>query len=204
MIRSLDRAIAELVGPIPALRAAVLSVAPDGLIAWCWSREAESDVSLNFARLDRAATTCLEALGAAREGRSMMLCARDTWVVSWPLHDDSDPHDGAGEGSRMVLTVVFSGELQNGMVLVYGRRVLAQVRKALDDARAGRCDALREQLVELIVAADDPSAALEQLAAEAEIDLRRLERLEALTQPEQLRLADAAARPRPRDRAANA
>ena len=192
MIRTLDRAIAELVGPIPSLRAAVLSVAPDGLVAWCWSREAEREIALHFARLDRAATLCLESLGAAPESRSMMLSARDTWVVAWPLYEDGT--DLSHGRARMVLTVVFSGELQNGMVVVYGRRVLTHLRTALDSAKLGRCAPLREQLVELILAADEPSAAIERLAAEADIELRRLERLDGLADDEQLRLTTAAAK----------
>lgn len=193
MNRSLDRAIAELVGSIPALRAVVLSVAPDGLIAWCWSRDGEAEIALGFARLDRAATACLESLDASRQGRSLMLNAKDTWIVSWPMEDDAAAND-TSVTARMVMTAVFSGELQNGMVLLYGRRVLAQLRDVLQQGNTGRAARVREQLVELVALSSDPGAAIERLASDAAVDLRRLERLEALAETEQQRLEELADR----------
>ncbi len=191
MIRSLDRAIAELVGPIPALRAAVLSAAPDGLIAWCWSRQGEPEIALEFARLDRAATACLEALGAAPESRSLLLTAKDTWVVASPLEELGVELQ---TNARLVLTIVFSGELQNGMVVVYGRRVLGHLRAVLRQVMSERNAGLRERLVELLVQADDPLDAIEQVAGDAGVGLRALERIEALDDAQHQRVAAATGR----------
>lgn len=191
MIRTLDRAIAELVGPIPGLRAAVLSVAPDSLIAWCWTRHDEPEVALNFARLDRAATVCLEALGASQQGRSMLLSAQDTWIAVWPL-EEADPNDDRLR-ARLVLTTVFSGDLQSGMVMVYGRRVVQHLRAAWAKTQASG-EQLREQLADLVLKADEPGVALERVAAGTAIELRRLERVEVLSDEEQQRLGREAER----------
>jgi len=189
MIRSLDHAIAELIGPIPELRAAVLSVAPDGLVGWCWSREAEPEISLCLTQLERAVSACQEALGAARDSRSLMLTAKDTWVVARPLRDTSA--DDGQTCVRLILTIVFSGDLQTGMVISHARRVFAHLSAAVDNASQGWCEQLRAQLLELVLSADDASAMIEHLAADAAIELRRLDRIETLGEQEQLRLAAA-------------
>jgi len=187
MIRSLDHAIAELIGPIPELRAAVLSAAPDGLIGWCWSREAEPEISLCLTQLDRAVSVCQEALAAARDSRSFILTAKDTWVVARPFRDT--PADDGQSNAQLVLTVVFSGELQTGMVITLARRVFAHLSAAFDNASQDRCEQLRARLLELVLSADDASTTLELLAADAAIELRLLDRIETLGEQGQLRLA---------------
>lgn len=187
----LDRAIAEIAGPIPSLRAAVLSVAPDSLIAWCWTRHDEPEIALNCARLDRAATVYLEALGAAQQGRNMLVAAQDTWIAVWPLEEPAANEDRLRP--RLGLTTVFSGDLQSGMVMVHGRRVLQHLRAAWAKTQAGG-EPLRDQLADLVLTADDPGLALERVATASAIELRRLERVEVLSDEEQQRLAREAAR----------
>ena len=154
MKATLDRALAPLVGPIPELRAVVLSVAPDGLLAWCWSRDDKPEVALNFAALERAATTCLEDLGASQVGRSLLLTAKDSWVASWPLFDS--PTDLEAR-PRLVITTVFSGELQSGMVMLHGTRIRMQLRAVLTEARKPALAQLRRSIGDRLLASDDPA-----------------------------------------------
>ncbi len=100
----LDRSLEEFLGQLPGMRAVVLSVAPDGLLAWCWSRDSKPDIALGFAALDRAATACLENLGASQSSRSLLLTAEDAWVGVWPL--DEDPEPGGPHRPRLVITIV--------------------------------------------------------------------------------------------------
>jgi hypothetical protein len=185
---TLDDSIVRSLGSLNGLRAVVLSVAPDGLIAWCWSREHKPEIALGFAALDRAATICLEGLGASQQSRNLLLTAQDAWVASWPLDDTNDHKPGRARRGRLVLTTVFDGELLTGMVMVYGIRVRAVVRAALDAAREPTVMQLRRQIVDFVIAAPDPSVALRELAERSKLELRQLERLEQLSEAEQRRL----------------
>ena len=188
MKRTLDRALAEIQGSIRGLHAVVLSVAPDGLIAWCWSVDDKPEIALGFAALDRAATICLEGLGASQSSRNLLLTAADAWVAAWPLYDD-----GVGEGGRerLVITTVFRGGLQSGMVMVYGSRIRMHVRAALDEARAPRLQGLRARIAERLATTTRAGATLQSIADTAHLELRRLERLEDLSTDELRRLAAA-------------
>ena len=183
----LDRAIGSMISGVKGLRAVVLSVAPDGLIAWSWSDDDKHDIALGFAALDRAATVCLGSLGASQASRSMLLTARDTWVAAWPLFD-VDSRDCELLRERMVITTVFAGELQTGMVMVYGSRVRLHIREALLAATDSGQRALRQALVRHLSEAADPCAALECLASDVDIDLRRLGCPEQLNPSERARL----------------
>lgn len=183
MKRTLDRAIADISAPMTGLRAVVLSAAPDGLLAWSWSNDGDPSVALGFAALDRAATMCLESLGASQRGRSLLLTAEDTWVGAWPLHDVE--HSQGRE--RLIVTVVFAGTLQAGLVMAYGARIRMHLRAALDQALAPEPARVRAALLEHVLTQDDAALALERLAAASDVPLR------ALAQPEQLD-ADACAR----------
>jgi hypothetical protein len=185
MRRTLDHAVQTILAPLEGLRAVVLSVAPDGLIAWCWSRDDKPEIALGFAALDRAATVCLEGIGASHRSRNLLLSAEDAWIVSWPLYDDDEPISGR---ERLVLTTVFSGNLRNGMVMVYGTRVRAHIRMAVDAARSQSCKQLRERLVDLVLNSPDASVALQDLANAAKIDLDQLDRLDQLGVDAQRRL----------------
>jgi hypothetical protein len=189
MKQILNRALREILGPLTGLRAVVLSVAPDGLIAWSWSRDDRHEIALGFAALDRAATVCLEGLGASQRSRSLLLTAQDAWVASWPLYEipEGEPNS---ERERLVITTVFSGELQSGMVMVYGARVRLHIRAALDAAREPELARLRMQLVDHIHGSEDPAKALHDLARAAAIDLRRLDRLDQLSQAEARHLSE--------------
>lgn len=193
MKATLDRALAPLIGPISELRAVVLSIAPDGLLAWCWSRDDKPEVALNFAALDRAATTCLEDLGASQRGRSLLLTAEDTWVASWPLFESATEHEAR---PRLVITTMFSGQLQSGMVMLHGTRIRMQLRAVLTEARRPALIRLRQSIGEQLLASDDPVAALDELATEAGLELRRLTRLERLGDHE-LQKLEVALRRRP-------
>jgi hypothetical protein len=182
---TLDALIVEIAGAIPSLRAAVLSAAPDGLIAWCWARDGASEIALSFAHLDRVATACLEQLGASREARSMLLNAKDASIVAWPIGEVD-----ASAGTRLILTVVFEGELQAGMVMVYAQRVLVRIRAALAELRERDAPTLRERLVDWLCTVEDPVEALEQLAAAASLDPDRITRLDVLDDDERRRLGD--------------
>lgn len=182
---TLDRALAEISAPMDGLRAVVLSAAPDGMIAWSWSCDDKHEAALGFAALDRAATLCLETLGAAQRGRSLLLCAEDTWVVAWPLHD-LDTHEPAGE--RLVITVVFAGALQTGLVMVYGARIRMQIRTTLDKVRDAEQDHYRKSLVERLLVREDAPSMLSQIATAAGIELRRIGRPELLNADERRRI----------------
>ena len=183
----LDRAIGSMLSGVKGLRAVVLSVAPDGLIAWSWADDDKHDIALGFAALDRAATVCLGSLGASQASRSMLLTARDTWVAAWPLFD-VDSQEGEPLRERLVITTVFAGELQTGMVMVYGSRVRLHIRDTLLAATEEDKRALRQALVSHLSEAADPCAALECLAKDVDIDLRRLGCPEQLHSSERARL----------------
>lgn len=187
MRQTLDHAVQTTLAPLSGLRAVVLSVAPDGLIAWCWSRDNKPEIALGFAALDRAATLCLQGLGASQRSRSLLLSAEDVWVTSWPLYDSDDVAPGR---ERLVLTIVFGGNLRSGMVMVYATRVRAHMRAALDAARSQRCVRLRARLVDLVLNAPDASVALQDLARAAELELEQLGRLDQLDEAAQRRLLD--------------
>ena len=183
----LDRALAGVLSEVKGLRAVVLSVAPDGLIAWSWSDNDKHEIALGFAALDRAATVCLESLGASQGSRSLLLTASDSWVASWPLFD----LEGLGDveiRQRLVITTVFAGELQNGMVMVYGSRVRRHIREAVKVVREDEDEDMRAALVEHVRAADDGAMAVQRLAAELDIEVRRLGCPEQLGARERQRL----------------
>jgi hypothetical protein len=182
---TLDRALAEIAAPMDGLRAVVLSAAPDGMIAWSWSRDDKHDAALGFAALDRAATLCLETLKASPRGRSLLLCAHDTWVAAWPLHEVA-PHEPLGE--RLVITVVFEGALQTGMIMINGGRIRMQIRTALDKVRDAEQDHYRTTLVDSVLVREDPAGTLSRIAAAAGIDLRRIGRPELLNADERRRI----------------
>jgi hypothetical protein len=185
MKRTLDRALSEISGPMVGLRAVVLSAAPDGLIAWSWSRDDRHEPALGFAALDRAATMCLESLGASQRGRSLLLTAEDTWVGAWPLYD----LDGGEHGrERLVITVVFSGALQAGLVMVYGSRIRMHLRVALDEAASAECVNLRAALIERVLMRHDAAFALGRIAEATGVELRRIARPELLSPDERRRL----------------
>lgn len=188
MKRTLDRALAEISSPMNGLRAVVLSAAPDGLIAWSWSSDERHDAALGFAALDRAASMCLEQLGASQRGRSLLLTAEDTWVGAWPLHD-LDGRDAGRE--RLVITVVFSGTLQAGLVMVYGSRIRMHLRVALDEALTQETTDLRALLVERVLRGENAANHLERIADVSEVQLRRLARPELLSPDEQRRVVAA-------------
>lgn len=184
--KTLDRALASISGPLVGLRAVVLSAAPDGILAWSWSSDERHEAALGFVALDRAATICLEGLGASQSSRCLLLSAEDTWVASWPLFDASAD---VGRGrERLVITTVFSGALQSGMVMVYGSRVRMQIRAALAVARTSELIELRSSLARALVAAAAPELALRELCAAADVELSRLQRLEDLSSEERRRL----------------
>ena len=190
MRRTLDNSLQRVLGSLEGLRAVVLSVAPDGLIAWCWSREDKPEIALGFAALDRAATICLEGLGASQNARNLLLTTQDAWVASWPLYDVEDFSPGR---ERLVLTTVFDGKLRNGMIMVYGMRVRAQIRTAMNTARAQACMQLRAQLVDFMLAAPDPGAALRDLATTTKLELDQLEHIDQLSEDERQRVAEVVA-----------
>lgn len=171
------------------LRAVVLSASPDGMIAWSWACDDKHEGALGFAALDRAATTCLESLGASPGGRSLLLCAQDTWVVAWPLYDLA-PHGDRSE--RLVITVVFAGELQTGLVMVYGARIRMQIRSALDNVRDAEQERYRRTLIDRVLVDDDAAGKLSQIAAVAGVDLRRIGRPELLNADERRRILEIA------------
>ena len=169
----------------------VLSVAPDGLIAWCWSRDDKPEIALGFAALERAATVCLQDLGASRGSRSLLLTAQDAWVASWPLSEDEDEDEaGLGRG-RLAVTTVFGGQLQSGMVMVYGTRIRVALQAAIEEARGARIEGLRARIVDRLMTAPDVGEMMRSIADAACIELRRLERLEDLSSDELRRLAAA-------------
>jgi hypothetical protein len=182
---TLDRALAEIAAPMDGLRAVLLSAAPDGMIAWSWSCDDKHEAALGFAALDRAATLSLETLGASQRGRSLLLCAEDTWVAAWPLHD-LGPHERRGE--RLVITVVFAGSLQTGLVMVLGSRIRMQIRMALDKVRDAEQDGYRKTLVDLVLVREEAAAALSEIAVTAGVDLRRIGRPELLNHDERGRI----------------
>jgi hypothetical protein len=182
--RTLDRAIAEISAPMTGLRAVVLSAAPDGLLAWAWSNDGDASIALGFAALARAATMCLESLGASQRGRSLLLTAEDTWVGAWPLHELE-----AGHGrERLVVTVVFAGTLQAGLVMVYGARIRTHLRMALEQALAPEPDRIRAALLEHVLTHDDVGLALERVAAACDVPVRALARPEQLGADERTRV----------------
>lgn len=181
----LDRALAEIAAPMDGLRAVVLSAAPDGMIAWSWSRDDKHEGALGFAALDRAATLCLENLKASPRGRSMLLCAEDTWVAAWPLYELA-PRERMGE--RLVITVVFAGALQTGMVMLYGGRIRMHIRTALAKVRDAEQEYYRKTLVDRVLVREDAAATLIQVATAAEVDLRRIGRPDLLNVEERERV----------------
>ena len=183
----LDRALGGVHSGVKGLRAVVLSVAPDGLIAWSWSDNDKHDIALGFAALDRAATVCLESLGASQGSRSLLLTASDSWVASWPLFD-RESLGGVESRQHLVITTVFAGELQNGMVMVYGSRVRTHIRDAVQTVREDEGEDIRAALVEHVRTAADGAMALQRLAAEFDMDVRRLSCPEQLGAQEQQRL----------------
>lgn len=199
MKRVLDRALSELTGPIPELSAVVLSAAPDGLIAWCWTRDDKPEVALGFAALDRAATVCLEGLGASLRRRNLMLTAEDYYISAWPLYESNELDEHAAEGnqgrlpSRLVITMVFAGDIQRGMVLLHGTRIRLHLREALDQAWERDRD-LRTGLVELLSQAEEPVELIHRLVESSGVDLRRLSRLDALNTQERERVRAAIGR----------
>ncbi|NVB42566.1 hypothetical protein G6O69_32380 [Pseudenhygromyxa sp. WMMC2535] len=186
---SLDRALAEIIGPMEGLRAVVLSIAPDGLIAWSWERNAKHDIALGFAALNRAASTCFESLGASQRDRSVLLNAKNSCVAVWPLEELAETD--TLENGRMTLTVVFSGRMQSGMVMLYGNRIRLHLRQALAAARCDELSALRSELVELLEGSEEPDALLAKLSQDGGVELRRLARLEALSERERTHLHEA-------------
>lgn len=193
----LDHALAEVSSGIQGLRAIVLSVAPDGLIAWSWTADDDPSIALGFAALDRAATVCLAELGAAEQSRSLLLTANGVWIAAWPLferEEDTTPQ-------RLVITTVFEGDLQSGMVMVYGTRVRTQLAAAMREARTRQASAARRALVDHLSQSTDPGSTLRSLAAELDMELQRFACIEQLDPPSLQRitahLADSAnTRPR--------
>jgi hypothetical protein len=182
---TLDRALGEICAPMDGLRAVVLSAAPDGMIAWSWSCDDKHEAALGFAALDRASTICLETLGASQRGRSLLLCAQDTWVAAWPLHDlGTQEH----KGERLVITVVFAGALQTGLIMIYGARIRMQIRMAVDKVRDADQASYRKTLIDRVLVHEDAAATLTQIAAIAGIDLRRIGRPELLNADERRRI----------------
>ncbi len=195
MKRTLDGALSEILGPMPELQAVLLSAAPDGLIAWYWSRDEDPDIALGFAALDRTATACLEGLGASRRERNLLLTAENVFIAAWPL-EESPPKTAEVQvesSSGLVLTAVFTGGLQRGMVLLHGSRVRLHIRRALEEARA-RNPALRAALLGLLCQAEQPAELLVSLAEATNIGLRRIERPETLNRHEQSTLSTEIAR----------
>ncbi len=186
MKRILDRALGEVAKPLVGLQAVVLSVAPDGLIPWSWSNDGKHEFALGLVALDCAATSCLEHLGASQASRSLLLKANNTWISSSPL-DDVGVCGGGGSG-RLFITTLFTGELQGGMVTIYGSWIRRRVGAALSCALSTELVRLRASLVDYVFAAEDVDTALQDLAVAADIGLRRLARLDRLTPDERRRL----------------
>ena len=188
MKRTLDKAIRTMqstMGPLEQLRAVVLSVSPDGLVAWCWSREQKPEIALGFAALDRAATQCLDGLGASRNLSNLLLRTQGVTVAAWPLYDGEERKPGR---EQLVLTTVFDGDLNGGYVMAYGMRVRAHIRKELDAARTQSCMQLRAKLIEFGLAAANPTHALRELADSSDLEFDQFGRLEELSGDEQERL----------------
>lgn len=190
MRRTLDHALADIRSSIKGLRAVVLSAAPDGLIAWCWSSDGRPDVALGFAALDRAATLCLDGLGDSLQARNLLLAANNAWVAAWPLFEPA----ARGPREHLVITTVFTGELQDGMVLVYGNRIRVHLREALVGVRSGELGELRRELVDTLEASDDPATRLRELAGGAGLESTSLARPEQLAGTDRQRLRELARR----------
>lgn len=191
MKRALDHALAELLPTVKGLRAVIVSASPDGVIAWCWSRDGKPDIALGFAALERAASRCIDDLGASQAGRSLLLTAKDAWVAAWPLYEPT----GEDTQPRLAVTTVFEGELQSGMVMVYGTRIRQHLREALDANADAGLDELRVALVERIVASQDPLTALAEASAAAQLEPLALTRLAQLPSDTRAQLLRAAREP---------
>lgn len=185
MKRDFEQALAELLPATKGLRAVIVSAAPDGLIAWCWSRDDKPDIALGFAALERAAARCIDELGASQQGRSMLLTAQNVWVASWPLGESR-----SDERSHLVVTTVFEGQLQNGMIMLYGQRIRQRLSELLRDRELA---ALRRSLAAHMHAAEDPLAALRELAAATGLDPLGMDQLSALSPASRARLQSAIA-----------
>lgn len=170
MDATLERTLAKLGAAIPQLQAVVLSAAPDGLIAWCWTRDRQADIALGFAALDRAAAQCLEGLGSDLDSRSLMLTTDAHSVCAAPLREVGEV--GRELSPKLVLTSVFAGEIQRGMVMLHGTRIRMRVREALDGVWAG--GPWRRELAEFLLGREAPELALARLSETSGVELQRL------------------------------
>lgn len=188
MKRALDDALAQLSEELPTLLAVVLSVAPDGVIAWAWSRNDEPEQALGFAALHRATTLCLEGLDEGEQLQRLLLTSTTTWVTSRPLLDPSEP----GQRRRrehLVLTTAFHGQLPAGMAVVHSARVRKRLSAIIDCLEHPEIVELREALIELVMSATDPLARVAALVHDAELDASMLAHLDQLGPEQRERLA---------------
>lgn len=185
MKATLDRALADTSQSMTGLCAVVLSAAPDGLIAWSWSRDGRHDGALGFTALDRAATVCLESMKASERGRCLVLSCEDTWVLAWPLHENAST-----ERERLVITTVFAGTLEAGMgmFMVWSSRIRKQIALTLNGLLDRDYQHYRTILAERMLARDDAVATLRGIATAAGVDLQRIGRPELLDHDERSRV----------------
>lgn len=189
MKQALDRGLAQLHHDLPALLAIVLSVAPDGVIAWSWSRDHEPGRALGYAALHRAATLCVDGPGEGQRLRRLLLMSDTTWITSRPLRDVDEEAGESGRRAYFVVTTAFRGDTQSGRAVVHAARVRDRIREVIDAQAQPQRLELRDALVELIVTDHEPLALLREVAFEAQLEPARLTCLEGLNLEEQRRLA---------------
>lgn len=188
MKQTLDRAVAQVHQDLPTLLAVVLSVAPDGVIAWSWSRDLEPGRAVGYAALHRAATSCVDGPGVGQRLRRLLLMSDTTWVTSRPLRD-SDEDGESGQRAYLVITTAFDGDIQRGLAVVHAARVRDRVRTCVDAQAQPKCVALRDALVELVLNDDQPLGLIRELASETQVDPAHLTCLDELDLEQQRRLA---------------
>lgn len=165
---------------VEGLQAVVISAMPDGLIVWSWALDSRSNIALHFAALDRAASTCLYNLGTSAAAMSLSLRTEDLQIVSWPMGEFEASDAAVGHRSGLVANFVFDGDVLPGMAMAHGKRALAQLERALDEAGVLRHDEVRAALVAELLAVEDPCALVGRLARRTGLSF------EALTRPEGL------------------
>jgi hypothetical protein len=188
MKRALDDAFVEVADQLPTLLAVVLSVAPDGVIAWAWSRDHQPKRALAFAALQRTATLCLDGLEDGGQLERLLLTSDKTWIASRPLRD-REPGGERLDRAHLVLTTAFSGELQTGMSVVHGARVRARVRDIVDAHARVECLELRDRLVELLQTDAGGLDAMRELCDELGLEPAALARLAELEREPRRQLA---------------
>jgi len=183
--RALDAAFEEVSAQLPRLHTVVLSVAPDGVVAWAWSRARRPEQGLGFAALQRAVTSCIDALDGDGRLERLLLTSDKSWVMSRPLRDD-ETRSGK---SHLVLTTAFSGELPAGMAMVQAARIRAQVRDIVDLHAQTELRSLRDELLERVRGDERGPGYLRSLCSELDLEPSALARFDQLDDEQRQRLA---------------